>query len=415
MIKGVSIERRVVRAFVGLMAVAAVFYAGFVILVAYVVEDEIIDRLLSDEVRYLQDAHAATGQLPVSRLAFVQLYEGVAQAPEAVADKMAASPDRREIFTSDERHFHVRYLTLSDQTRPLLVAEVSALLVVTNISSRLLFVLATVLAVLVGAALWLAYRIARQTTRPIVDLSAQVQRGQQSGEVLALTSAGQSGEVGYLAEVIQSSFNQLHDALNREHHFTRDVSHELRTPLTVMKNTLALMAQRPAQPGDTELLLRATNHMQATVTALMGLAREESMSLAPLRLRPIVEECVLALDETLERAGFAVEVSIPDDYEVYANAHLLALLVTNLIDNAVQYACESRLDITAHENALRFSNAVSAPVAEDIALPAHKGAHSQGLGQGLFLVKRIADALRWQLLTQTSNDVFSATLHFTSN
>jgi hypothetical protein len=42
--------------------------------------------------------------------------------------------------------------------------------------------------------------------------------------------------------------------------------------------------------------------------------------------------------------------------------------------------------------------------------PNQKQADSQGIGQGLFLVKRIADALGWQLATQIEADEFSVIL-----
>lgn len=410
MIKGVSIERRVVRAFVGLMALAAVLYAIFMMLIAYTIEDEIIDRIVNDEVRYLQQGYANTGQLPAPRLDFIDVYASAADAPRAVQDKLTEHPDRREIFTRDERHFHVRYLPLDDRNQPLLVAEVSTLLVVTNMSAGLLALLATVLGLIVGAAIWLAYRIARQTTRPIIQLSDEVQRRQLTDGELRLSAAGQTGEVGYLADVIQSSFNQLRGALEREHHFTRDVSHELRTPLTVVRNALSTLGERPAEPADIELLNQATGHMHATITALLGLAREESQQRHTVKLRPIVEDSILTLNKSLDQLDFQVEVSLPDDVEVDGNAHLISLLVTNLIENAVRYAAKPHLTIAWHGQALRFSNAVAAPVTGDLTSPHHKAAYSPGLGQGLFLVKRIAETLQWRLSTSTEGPIFSVTL-----
>ncbi len=411
MIKGVSIQRRVVKAFVGLMALAAAFYAGFLLLVAYTVEDEIIARILGDEIHYLQETHASTGELPAPRLPYMQVYASVAQAPTTVSDKLLENPNRREIFTADERHFHVRYLYLSDQSRPLLVAEVSSLLVVTNMSTGVLTYLVIALGLIIGAAIWMAYRIARQTTQPIMQLSDEVQRQHHEHGELVLSAAGQAGEVGYLADVIQSSLKQLRGALKREHHFTRDVSHELRTPLTVMKNTLSLIEDRPADEADIATLAQATHHMQSTVTALLGLARQESQQFEMLSLRPIVEDSVLSMSDALEQLNFEVQVSIPQHVEVYGNEHLIYLLITNLIENAVQYASAPRLDIVSQGAALHFTNAVAAPVIDDPTSPEHKGADSQGLGQGLFLVKRITEVLRWRLSTSTHENVFRVTAY----
>ena len=405
-----SIERQVTRTFVGLTLLLTAVYVAMVVLFAYITEDEIIDKLLAREIHYLQDSYADTGQWPSPRLDYMMLYASSEQAPVPVRRKLQECPDSGEIFTTDERHYHVRQLYLGEDRQALLVAEVSPLLVVTNLSGSLLKILAGLVVITLALSLWLAYRVARQTTRPIMQLSDEVKQMRQQAKALELSAAGRHDEIGYLAETIQTSFNQVHDALERESHFTRDVSHELRTPLTVVKNTLTLLQTRPPQPSDIEQLKLAAQHMQSTVAILLALARQELVQAQPLRLRPIVEEAILGLHGALERANFSVEVGIDDDYELVGNRQLITLLASNLVENAMRYAAQPKLNISLHEDSLVFSNRIFAPVIDDPVKPGRKQADSPGLGQGLFLVERIAARLNWQLSTRSQAGIFSIIL-----
>ncbi|MEQ8803165.1 sensor histidine kinase [Haliea sp.] len=405
-----SIERQVTRTFVGLTLLLTTVYVGMVVLFAYITEDALVEKLLAREISYLQDTYAGTGQWPSPRLDYMMLYASAEQAPVPVRRKLQASPDSGEIFTADERHYHVRNFYLDEDLQALLVAEVSSLLVVTNLSGSLLKILAGLVVITLAVSLWLAYRVARRTTRPIIQLSDEVKQMHQQGKALDLSAAGRNDEIGYLAETIQSNFNQIHDALEREGHFTRDVSHELRTPLTVMKNTLTLLETRPPQPRDIEQLKLAAQHVQRTVAILLALARQDSVQAQSLRLRPIVEEAILGLHGALERSNFSVEVAIADDCELIGNRQLITLLVGNLVENAMRYAAEPSLNISLHEDSLVFSNAVFAPVIDDPVKPGRKQADSPGLGQGLFLVERIAARLNWLLSTRSQAGIFSIIL-----
>ena len=405
-----SIEQRVMRSLVGLAVVVTVLCGGMALLIAYITEDEIIDRLLAIEVEHLQRTYALSSVLPTPRVDYMKLYARVEQAPSAVIKALVVHPRSREIFTRDERHFHVRYLYFSEADQPLLVAEVSPLLVVTNMSSGLLRLLLCVLVLMIGIAIWLAYRIARQTTRPIIQLSDEVKQRRHSHDNLSLGAAGRDDEVGYLADTIEATFNELQEALHRERHFTRDVSHELRTPLTIMNNVLSLISNRQITANDMLELQQAVDHMQATVAVLLMLARAESLQAETLRLRPLVEESILSIHTLLQAENFQVALSMSDDYTVDGNPQLITLLVTNLIENAQQYAASPSLHITADHGELCFSNDIAAPLLDHLMAPNQKQADSQGIGQGLFLVKRIADALGWQLATQVEADEFSIIL-----
>ncbi|MFT4873086.1 MAG: signal transduction histidine kinase [Congregibacter sp.] len=405
-----SIERQVTRSFLGLTLALSIVYLGIVLLIAYITEDEIIDSLLSAEIHHLQASYAESEQWPTPRLDYMALYRSAEETPPPVRQQLLKKPQSQEIFTPDDSHYHVRYLFLSDEREALLVAEVSPLLAVTNFSSGLFQLLGGLTLATLAFSLWLAYRIARKTTRPIMQLSDEVKKNREDRSVLTLSAAGQDDEIGYLADTIQNSFRQLSDALDRESHFTRDVSHELRTPLTVMKNSLLLLENRQLAAQDIEQLSHAVEHMQSTVIILLALARQESVPMQQLKLRPIVEETILSLHHVLEKMNFSIEVAIADDYELLGNPHLVSLLVGNLIENALRYANQPRMEIALRDGKLMFSNPVNTPLISKPLEANSRQSDSPGLGQGLFLVERIAARLNWQTTTRSDSHMFHLVL-----
>lgn len=410
MTKRKSIERQVTRSFVGLTLLLSVVYLSIVLLIAYVTEDEIIDRLITAEINYLQETYAASGRWPTPRLDYIVLYTGVEETPQPVRQQLLKKPQSQEIFTPDDSHYHARYIQLDDEHKALLVAEVSPLLAVTNFSSGLFQLLGGLTLATLALSLWLAYRIARKTSRPIMQLSDEVQKARKHQGILTLSAAGQDDEVGYLADTIQNSFQQLSDAIDRESNFTRDVSHELRTPLTVIKNSLLLLEHRQSEAKDIEQLRHAAEHMQSTVNILLALARQESVPMQRLKLRPIVEETILNLHRALAEAEFAIDLSIPDDYELMGNPHLISLLAGNLIENALRYATEPRMEIALCDDCLVFSNPTNVPPINNPLDANSKQPNSPGLGQGLFLVERIAARLNWTAVTQWDSHSFDLIL-----
>lgn len=410
MTKRNSIERQVTQSFVGLTLLLSVVYLSIVLLIAYVTEDEIIDRLINAEINYLQETYAASGRWPTPRLDYIVLYAGVQETPQPVRQQLLKKPQGQEIFTPDDSHYHVRYIQLDDEHTALLVAEVSPLLAVTNFSSGLFQLLGGLTLVTLALSLWLAYRIARKTSRPIMQLSDEVQKARKHQGILTLSAAGQDDEIGYLADTIQSSFQQLSNAIDRESNFTRDVSHELRTPLTVIKNSLLLLENRQSEAKDIEQLRHAAEHMQSTVSILLALARQESVPMQRLKLRPIVEETILNLHRALAEAEFAIDLSIPDDYELMGNPHLISLLAGNLIENALRYATEPRMEIALRDECLVFSNPTNVPPINNPLGANSKQPNSPGLGQGLFLVERIAARLNWTAVSQWDSHSFDLIL-----
>jgi len=285
------------------------------------------------------------------------------------------------------------------------------LLVVTSMSVKLLFLVVILSILALVASLSTTYWLTRRTIDPLVALAQHVANIDDLSQKITLPQTKSDDEVGVLSCVLQHAFDQNYQALQRESDFTRDVGHELRTPLTIIKNSITLAQMRPLTDNENAELARQVAQMQQRISVLMALARAESIMSEPVRLRETIEQSLLMNNHLLEQVNFNVDINVAYAVQVNANAELVTMLCDNLIENALRYASTPQLTIRADQHQLSFSN-LTDELPDNLMEPAIKSEHSKGIGQGLYLVARIAEALGWQYHTYFSQGEFSIEFTF---
>ncbi|GAA6151954.1 sensor histidine kinase [Pseudoteredinibacter isoporae] len=388
-----SIRQQTLLLFISYTVGLGLLYFVLALMAAFVVEDEILERLLNIEAEYIEARYDDSGVLLRPRLAYAEIYPDIESLPEfartAVADRKSkrqsgiGSISDREIFTERGEHYHFQILHLGDGQQAFLLAEVSRLLVVSKYPALLnLFLLGLFITLLL--ALYLAYKMASFTSKPVLQLAEAV-RNKDDLPVL-------DHELGYLSDTLDQAFRDADDALRREKDFSRDVSHELRTPLTVLSNTITLAENRLLNETDLDQLRHIDQQMQHTIDVLLALARRENLTLEDCYVAPILEQavmdCSLAAGRELE-----VRIELPEALKIRGNPSLLSLLFSNLVNNALYHASNVRLNIDSDGQQLVFHNLSNQPLEADILQAGVKGGESPGIGQGLYLVSRILDAL----------------------
>ena len=393
-----SIQKRLF-GILGLFVLAnTLLWTGLALLLAYVVEDEIIDRMLASQVALIQQSYLVTGELPAPSLSEISLYPNLDSAPPNLRDEIDPRARGGEIFTPAEAHYHYRWLQLPGMAPVLLLAEVSPWLVVTHVSPALFILVMAGFCAALLLGLLAVYYIAGITTRPLRELTAAIEKEPRPH---LLPHCNKPDEVGVLASAMDSALLGLQQALSREKVFTRDISHELRTPLTTLRNAIALLPPSLAADPNARQLSRSSDEIESLLAALLALARAESSVLESLPLRSLLERLLLDRAAILERRGFELNLDIPDALRVTANEQVSSLLLGNLLDNALHYASPAVLSITTDGGSLLLEN----PLDAEDSVP-----HAASLGHGLSLVERLAQAQGWQFSRAGSTNQFCVRL-----
>jgi two-component system OmpR family sensor kinase len=212
-----------------------------------------------------------------------------------------------------------------------------------------------------------------------------------------------------LAASLNDLLARLDAAIGAQRRFTADAAHELRTPLAALKLQLDLARRagsgeaRNAAYDDLDAGVSRASHL---VDQLLTLARVEPEARADRIVD--VDLAALARDAIVSRAALAAEKGVDlglahaDALSVRGDPATLAILFSNLIDNAVRYTPRGgRVDVSIVRDgpgavATVADTGPGIPV-EDRPLVFDRfhrgaGASEPGSGLGLSIAKRVADA-----------------------
>jgi two-component system OmpR family sensor kinase len=255
-----------------------------------------------------------------------------------------------------------------------------------------------ILLIIVGV-LWAASgKIARRIARPLDELAGVVKRiGGGDLKARAEMSLRTRDEIGVVAEAINEMATRIEKQLTDQRELLAAVSHELRTPLARMRLVSEIARDGGATPKTFDDLDREVVEMDALVGELLANSRVD-FGLLQVRELDAKDAAVFAL----ERAGLPVALlSVDGASTVRADPTLLARALGNLIDNAkkhggavdrfvVRKGDQAHVVFEVHDRGPGIPADALTRVFEPFERAGEKKA--EGLGLGLNLVKRIAEA-----------------------
>lgn len=250
---------------------------------------------------------------------------------------------------------------------------------------------------------------------PVSRLADRVRRTERTEEPVALEpSRYADDEVGELAVALDSAFDGLRLALERERLFTGDVSHELRTPLMVIASSCELLRETsltPVQQGQLERIQRAGAEMQDLVQTFLFLARsrsEEGGDGVRITLAQAAREQGERWGDRIREKGVSFEVYEEEvDTGEYSGVFLGAVL-SNLLRNALHHTVQGEIRLVLEQGGVRVEDTgtgIPEDERERVFEPYVRGvgARGDGVGLGLSLVKRICAHQGWKVFVTPLN------------
>lgn len=246
-------------------------------------------------------------------------------------------------------------------------------------------------------SLTLGYRIARSLLRQFEHLTAGLAQGEGP-----LSRPDQDREVALLARALDDYRARNAALIAREREFTANVSHELRTPLTRIRTSAELLAEGVQDDGSrAQRIVLAVDELERRLKGLLFLARGDATP--PLRtvdLRPFVDGLLEPYRESCEARGIALDNCIPAQAAVDVAPDLLALLLDNLVRNAVQYTERGSI-VTRFDDGWLSVRDTGIGIAQDQQQRVFErhfraGNTGDGSGLGLAIVREVAARCGWR-------------------
>jgi len=231
----------------------------------------------------------------------------------------------------DARHRFLVQVGERDETR----REIAA-----GVARNLLVPLALALPLL-ALFVWLSIR---GGLAPLRSLGRQVQERHPSN-LSSLAEQNIPGEVVPLVRSLNGLFERVARSIESERRFTADAAHELRTPLAALK-TQAQVARGASEDAvrarSLDAVIAGCDRMAHLVEQLLTLARVDSAQKSErpqaLELRALVGQAIADMAPVALAAGIELQLTDGPIVQVEGYAGLLAILIRNLLDNAVRYS-----------------------------------------------------------------------------
>lgn len=197
--------------------------------------------------------------------------------------------------------------------------------------------------------------------------------------------------------------------------FVNNFTHEFKTPLAVMKISSDVLLQekilqQPERLHQYAMIIQnQTMHLQKQVERLLQVAtterRELPMQKRSVELNELVTEAIAKIQPLAQEKKAVLELELPEqETELQADRAHLELAVVNLLENALKYAPEPRIIVSAgKENDHIFISVKDNGIGIDkkyhkklfekfYRVPTGDVHNVKGFGLGLNFVKRIIDA-----------------------
>jgi signal transduction histidine kinase len=389
---------------VGLITIAAILG---VLLAKLMIEERLVKNAILEEAEYFWKYYLGDDEFNLPDTKNLTGYFDPQLLPPIIRDALPVEPGFYEF--SDLSNRLVLHISSRQQETLYLVyyrGQVDALVLYYGLLP--LLVVLTILYL----TLWLAYRYSRLTISPLTRLASHIDAIDLGKKHLSVTlqdaDLRRDDEIQVLADAISHLGERLNAFVMRERNFTRNASHEFRTPLTVINVAADMMLIESDLPEKFQKTLlkikRAVYDMESLTEVFLMLAREDAGSLE----RQEVDVNQVVRDQ-IERSEFLnekknVEVSLNESSQVrlQSSETVIAILIGNLIRNAIVYTEQGEVRIDIDEKQLTIVDSgpgIPESSIERIFEPFERVANEEtpGHGIGLTIVKRLCDRFGWTI------------------
>ena len=279
--------------------------------------------------------------------------------------------------------------------------------------------------VFITLALTAADAVHRKLTvdRPVKEIQTVLNR-LQSGDYTARIPDSfinkKYDKFGEIAKSINLLADELSGVETLRTDFISNVSHELKTPLAVIQNYGTILQtpqlDSPARIEYAKSINNTCRKLSQLITNILKLNKLENQQIYPTvseyDLSAQLAECLIQFENEWEKKNIDIDINIPDEITVRADAELLSLVWNNLLSNAFKFTNEGgtvKVKLTSESDYIivEISDTgcgISPEVGARIFDKFYQGDTShatQGNGLGLALVKRVVDIMQGEITVES--------------
>jgi two-component system OmpR family sensor kinase len=310
-----------------------------------------------------------------------------------------------------------QYRVLSVQSEGQVLQVAQELAVRQRLAGRLALRTVMPIAIMLPVLMLVVGWVVSRSLAPVERVRKQL-AGRAVDDLSPVLDAGLPIEVQPMVSELNSLLGRVQQSVQAQQHFVADAAHELRSPLTALK----LQVQALQRAGDEAGRALAQQRLAAgierathLVEQLLLLARQEATAAEPqpVALEPLLRQVMGEQAAAAQARQIDLGLLRADALSTRGHADALAVLLRNLLDNAIKYTpTGGKVDVMlldeGRQARLRVEDSgrgIPADERERVFDRFYRSAEAHsatGSGLGLAIVKAIADRHGARLLLEKS-------------
>lgn len=358
--------------------------------VAYVVEDRLIDQRLEDAVNDLPTDDLQPGTLPPG---FALYPEGVAPGEVTAALTGKRQGNIVEVKMADGTHVHAVAIEWTGRAHVLVFDASETLVVQPFVPVAAIMALGSLATFVVIAAL-IAIALGRRVEQGSDRLLRELEICRTPQEVALLAERQEIVEMAAFLRVHAHAWETRIRALQEQEDMVAFLAHELRTPLQSARASLAVLRDDvPASPV-LDRLDRAVSRLARASNATLFIGAEaELASQGECSIFAVWNDLRTEFAPLAEKRGQRIGLAVGTDRRVAVPREAMEAILANLLGNAIGHGAPGAITFQGYGAVIAIRN----PLARE---------RAPGFGLGLTIVQRLAAKLGWATETLTLDDMF---------
>ena len=293
-----------------------------------------------------------------------------------------SSAGRVRVFDIDNKH----YINVQRMSYNLMLED--------DLPENYYFEIAIASGVTIILLLLLIYLAVLKKLYPLKKLHRQIQHFAQ-GDMNTRISYKHDDEIGKIAKSFDDAIVHINQLSTSKNLFMRNMMHELKTPITKGRIVVEMLDDEATK----KILVRAFERMNELITELADLEKVTSQSFEPDLEYVMLNEIINESKDLLMSQTSCLKVEV-DEIALTTDKKLMALVIKNLIDNAMKYGRGECVMLRTNYSIIEI---ISEGPALEHELEYYTEPFSQaekrssGFGLGLYIVHNILEKLGYKL------------------
>ena len=246
---------------------------------------------------------------------------------------------------------------------------------------------------------------------PLKKLHNQIEQFASGDLNVKITNDGDD-EIAKIAKSFDKAIKYIKQLISSKNLFMRNIMHELKTPIT----TSRIVADTVEDEMAKGVLIRSFDRMNELIEDLAQIERITMYSFNPQKQNWLLSAVFTEAEKMLLKDARYYEFNYVDS-KIYTDRALLALILKNLVDNAIKYSTNSFATVDVVGNKIMVKSQGN-KLKEDLAYYlepfSQEEKRSAGFGLGLYIVANISEKLgydfRYRYNDENNENIFEIVL-----